>query len=245
MIKSPFKQRQFKDFKILMLYPNLHMSALMPQSIGIFTALLKEQGFKLDLFDCTYYKDIDSLTIGKNTNEEKVKNRNVTKYDNSEWHQKGVKPKDNIRENFKKKVLDFEPDLIIVSVLESTYFLAVELLKSIPENRRNFKTVFGGVFATYATDKIIKNQFVDYVCRGEGEGAVVELCQKLAQGKRIDNIQNFTIKGEPPTIFIKSSVSKGELANPVVGISTPLFNNNCKENNLSLDCVMAAALFKA
>ena len=32
---------------------------------------------------------------------------------------------------------------------------------------------------------------------------------------------NFTIKGEPPTIFIKSSVSKGELANPVVGISTP------------------------
>jgi hypothetical protein len=41
------------------------------------------------------------------------------------------------------------------------------------------------------------------------------------------------------TILIKSLVSNGELAKPVVGIPIPLFNNNCKENNLSLDCVMA------
>ena len=85
MLKSPFSQRKPEDFKILMLYPNLHMSALMPQSIGIFTALLKNEGYKLDLFDCTYYTDIDSLTLGKNTNQEKVENRNVAKYDNSAW----------------------------------------------------------------------------------------------------------------------------------------------------------------
>ena len=70
MINSPFSKRKPKDFRILMLYPNLHMSALMPQSIGIFTSLLKREGFKLDLFDCTYYEDIDTLTLGKNTNEE-------------------------------------------------------------------------------------------------------------------------------------------------------------------------------
>ena len=74
MIKSPFVPRKPKDFKILMLYPNLHMSALMPQSIGIFTSLLKRDGYTLDLFDCTYYEDIDSLTLGRNTNEEKVQN---------------------------------------------------------------------------------------------------------------------------------------------------------------------------
>ena len=196
MIKSPFTSRNHKDFKILMLYPNLHMSALMPQSIGIFTALLKNEGFKLDLFDCTYYEDIDSLTLGRNTNEEKVDNRNVAKYDNSEWHEKGVKPKTGIIDSFKKKVEDFIPDLIIVSVLESTYFLAIELLKSIPKKNRKFKTLFGGVFATYATDKIIQNPFVDYVCRGEGEGAVVELCKKLSSGQRIDDIKNFTIKSD-------------------------------------------------
>ena len=93
MLKSPFKKRNPKDFRILIFYPNLHMSALMPQSVGIFTALLKREGYVLDLFDCTYYQDIDSLTLGKNTNEEKVENRNVHKYDNSEWHKKELNQK--------------------------------------------------------------------------------------------------------------------------------------------------------
>ena len=194
MLKSPFIARNPKDFKILIFYPNLHMSALMPQSVGIFTALLKQEGYPLDLFDCTYYEDIDSLTLGKNTNEEKVENRNVHKYDNTEWHEKGVKPKTGIVEAFKKKVATFKPDLILVSVLESTYYLAIDLLKAIPEKDRTYKTFFGGVFATYAANKIIQNDLVDYVCRGEGEGAVVEMANALCAGGRIDQIKNCTSK---------------------------------------------------
>ena len=110
------------------------------------------------------------------------------KYDNREWHEKGVKPKRGIVEDF-KKVLTFQPDLILVSVLESTYYLALDLLKSIPESKRNYKTLFGGVFATYAADKIIKNELVDYVCRGEGEGAVIEMVNALCSGGRIDQIK--------------------------------------------------------
>ena len=196
MLISPFKSREKKDFRILMFYPNLHMSALMPQSIGIFTALLRREGYTLDLFDCTYYEDIDELTLGKNTNKEKVENRNVHKYDNAEWTEKGVKPKTGIIKDFKEKVSSFNPDFILVSVLESTYYLALELLKSIPENKRKYKTLFGGVFATYAADKIIKSDLVDYVCRGEGEGAIVDLCNALSLKGRIDNIKNLTIKGE-------------------------------------------------
>ena len=54
MIKSPFSARRPEDFRILLFYPNLHMSALMPQVIGIFTALFKREGYTIDLFDCTY-----------------------------------------------------------------------------------------------------------------------------------------------------------------------------------------------
>ena len=73
MIRSPFTQRKPQDFRILMFYPNLHMSALMPQVIGIFTALFKREGYTIDLFDCTFY--IDSST--DDTNKEKVKNQKV------------------------------------------------------------------------------------------------------------------------------------------------------------------------
>ena len=73
MLKSPFLSRRPKDFRILLFYPNLHMSALMPQSIGIFTSLLKEEGYVLDLFDCTFYQDINKINLGKNTTDEKIK----------------------------------------------------------------------------------------------------------------------------------------------------------------------------
>ena len=93
MIKSPFSSRKPQDFRILMFYPNLHMSALMPQVIGIFTALFKREGYPIDLFDCTFYQDIDVINIGKNANEERVKNRNAPAYSNEEWIQKGGKQK--------------------------------------------------------------------------------------------------------------------------------------------------------
>ena len=82
------------------------MSALMPQSVGIFTALLKREGYTLDLFDCTYYldADIEEAGIGKNSNEEKVQNRNVKKFDNKVWQGKGIPPKTGIEEDLKKKL---------------------------------------------------------------------------------------------------------------------------------------------
>ena len=93
MIKSPFSARRPEDFRILLFYPNLHMSALMPQVIGIFSALFKREGYTIDLFDCTYYQDIDVINLGKNANEERVKNRNAPAHSNEELNKKGTKPK--------------------------------------------------------------------------------------------------------------------------------------------------------
>ena len=196
MLKSPFKNRKAEDFRILMLYPNVQMSGLMPQSIGIFSSIFKKKGYKVDLFDCTYYQDINFNNLGSTADEERIKNRSHLNYDKSEWHKKGGKPKYGIKEDFIKKVKNFKPNLILVSVLEATYFLSIDLLNSIPKNEKNFKTIFGGVFATFATEKIIKDENVDYVCRGEGELAVTEMCGKLCNGERIDDVLNFTVKGE-------------------------------------------------
>ncbi len=197
MLKSPFSSRNPKDFRILLLYPNVQMSGLMPLSIGIFTALFKQKNYTVDIFDCTFYQDIYfKNNLGITADEEKIKNKMRPDYDTSEWYKKGGEPKTGIKADFIKKVKEFKPDLILVSVVESTYFLAIDLLDSVPEKDRNYKTLFGGVFATYAPDKIIKNKHVDYVCRGEGEDAVMEMCNRLIIGDRIDNIMNFTVKSD-------------------------------------------------
>ncbi len=195
MLKSPFKKRKPEDFKILMLYPNIQMSGVLPQSIGIFTSLFKQEGYIVDLFDCTFYQDINFANLGSAADAERDKNRSRPEYNKAELDKK-KQPKFGIKQDFVNKVQSFKPDLILVSVLESTYFLSIDLLNTIPEKDRTYKTLFGGVFATYASEKLIKNDFVDYICRGEGEGAVIEMCRKLVSGDRIDNVLNFTVKGE-------------------------------------------------
>ncbi|HYR42502.1 MAG TPA: hypothetical protein VER98_05740, partial [Terriglobia bacterium] len=44
-----------RQFKVLFVYPNLYMMNMMPPSIAIFSALLKEKGIECGLFDTTYY----------------------------------------------------------------------------------------------------------------------------------------------------------------------------------------------
>ena len=53
--------------------------------------------------------------------------------------EKGVKPKNGIVEAFRKKVTTFKPDLILVSVLESTYYLAKTCLKQFLKKTEHIK----------------------------------------------------------------------------------------------------------
>ena len=72
MLKSPFTSRNPKDFKILIFYQVTYKCLCLNQLE--FYSFIK-RGISTRSFDCTYYEDIDSLTLGKNTNEEKVENK--------------------------------------------------------------------------------------------------------------------------------------------------------------------------
>ena len=95
MIRSPFTQRKPQDFRILMLYPHVQMNSLMPQNIGVFTALLKNVGYKIDLFDCTYYQDFHFEMNKEDLSEEEMKEKNRSQliYDVDELLKKGGAPK--------------------------------------------------------------------------------------------------------------------------------------------------------
>ena len=47
------------EFRVLFVYPNQRTEALVPPSLAIFSALLKERGFTVDIFDSTHY-DLDA-----------------------------------------------------------------------------------------------------------------------------------------------------------------------------------------
>ncbi|NQU58720.1 MAG: B12-binding domain-containing radical SAM protein [Rhodospirillales bacterium] len=163
-----------EDFRVLFVYPNIQMSALAPQGIGYLSAVLKEAGFNVDLFDSTFY----TTSMTTDTNEEKVHLSIVKPFS---WKDRNIEPKtSDMMDDFRKMVDDFQPDLIAVSVVENTWFIADAMLKGL---NADIPTVVGGVFATYAPEIVINHPNVDYLCRGDGELPLRNLCEAMAAGQ--------------------------------------------------------------
>jgi len=171
--------------KILFIYPNTMMSTLVPIHLSLLSACLKERGFKVDLFDTTFYQTEDVSFEKK-----RVELLHLKPFD---YVDKGIHFKEtDIYEDLRKKIVDFQPDLIGITIVEDTWELAQSLLEKI----KDFKipVVAGGVYVTFSPDEIIANEVVDMICLGEGEEALIELCEKMSRGKDYSNIKNLWVK---------------------------------------------------
>ena len=167
------------SFKVLLVYPNLQLVNLIPTNIGLLTSCLKSNGFEVKVFDTTFYKT-----------KEKAEDEIRVEY----GHYKSItkvqyKPND-VFEDFKKLYNEYKPDVIGVSVVDSTYELGLKLVSCID---KKCHVIFGGVYATFRPE-IIDSPYIDSVCIGEGEEALVELCTKLKDKHDISNIPNLHVK---------------------------------------------------
>lgn len=182
------KKRTYKrpqDFRVLFVYPNIQMSALAPQSIGYLSAVLKRAGFTVDLFDSTFY----ASPLTTDTNEEKVYLSIVKPFS---WKERNIQPKTtDMIADFRKKVDDFQPDLLAVSVVENTWYIADAMMSAVDND---IPTIVGGVFATYAPEIVIRHPKVDFVCRGDGELPLLALCEAMAAGAGATTIPNLWAK---------------------------------------------------
>ncbi len=188
-----------RRLKVLFLYPNLYMINMMPPAIAIFSALLKAKGIELALFDTTYYpwNNVEFAVAGQgvgrfelSSDKRKEKTLQVRPFNLEE---RGVFPKEtDMVEDFLHLVETFRPDLIAMSAVEDTYPQGLYLLNQIKD--RKIPTLVGGVFATFAPHLVIAEEAVQMVCVGEGEGALVELCERMALGKDYSDVKNLWVK---------------------------------------------------
>jgi len=175
-----------KGIKVLFIYPNPMMDNLIPINISLLSACLKKAGHQTKLFDTTFYD-----TGGPVGDDFREKNLQVIKTDLSEHGITRIKT--DIKEDFRKMVDEYKPDLIALSVFEISYKQGLMLLKDIKKDH-DILTIVGGVFATFSSEDVIREDCVDIVCVGEGEDALVELCNKLRDKKDITKIKNLWVK---------------------------------------------------
>ena len=207
--------------RVLLVYPNERDMSLVPPVIGLFSRLLKDRGHKVDLFDSTGYS-FEGKFDSNLANEKNL----VTKATEPASH-KGIKIKEtNMFDDLSRKVQEFSPDLIAMSVTESTFLRVMSLLSHLRfKSRCNVLTIVGGVFSTFAPQICIERPEVDIVCIGEGENPLVELCDRLEKNKDFSDIPNLWIK-QSDGMVKKNPPDKPEDINSLPPIDFSIFDED-------------------
>ena len=164
--------------------------SLVPPVYGLFAALLRERGHITDLFDCTGY-DFEGKFNAAAESEKALMWKPA-----DPGSSRGVKLKQtNMYDDFVRKAEAFSPDLIALSVTESTFLRGVSLLDDFRfKGKHKILTIIGGVFPTFAPERAFREPSIDIVCVGEGDIALVELCDRLRDSKDFSNVPNLWSK---------------------------------------------------
>jgi len=98
-----------------------------------------------------------------------------------------------------EKAKRFNPDLVAFSFVTNQFQDVIEIGKLL---KMELKVPFiaGGIHPTILPDEVIKEDWLDILCIGEGEEALLELANNLEQKKDISNIQNLWVKNNDGTI---------------------------------------------
>ncbi len=218
--KSSAKPQTSRGFRVLLVYPNMRGHTMLPPAIAMFSALLKERGFYVDLFDTTYHA-VKGFSDDFDSDKEREKRGNIVAFDFGEI---GALKQTDAHEDLLKKVEEFQPDLLAVSCTEDMYLLGLSLLRYL-RRYHNILTIIGGVFPTFAPHIAISSDEVDIVCVGEGEYALVELCERLDRGQDYKDISNLWVKCK------NNDIKKNPISVPIKMEENPLLDLSIFEPN--------------
>jgi radical SAM superfamily enzyme YgiQ (UPF0313 family) len=172
-------------FKILFFFPNEPRVGVVPSNLAILSACLKSAGHDVKLFDSTLYQSIryENKTETQDNIREKIGHTKKTEIDRY-----APLKTTNIYNDFVNVINSYNPNIIAISLVDSTIQISYSFLELI--KHKNIPVVVGGVGALYSYEKILKSGYVNYVCLGEGEQSLVELCNNLKSNKSTEGILN-------------------------------------------------------
>jgi radical SAM superfamily enzyme YgiQ (UPF0313 family) len=205
--------------RVLFLYPNTYGMNMVPPAIAFLSALLKQKGHEVELFDSTYY----DVSYGVNSEGLKAERLNVVPFD---MDARGIHMKStDWSKDLTDQVNRFSPDLIAISSTEDMWELAVKLLVPLKGYvvSNNTPVIVGGVFPTFAPSLVLEHPLINIVCIGEGENSLIDLCEKIYQGESYDSVTNLWVK-KNNAVIKKNSISRAVDINNNPRIDLSLFD---------------------
>jgi radical SAM superfamily enzyme YgiQ (UPF0313 family) len=95
-------------------------------------------------------------------------------------------------EDFYRKIEEYNPDLIAFSSMTGDHVRCLEIAQQV-KDIVTAPTMMGGPHATFFPETV-EHPALDVICRGEGEEAAAELCERLDNGQDYTDVQNLWVK---------------------------------------------------
>ena len=187
---------------------------MLPPAIGLLSAVLKQQGFTVKLFDTTYYERLDDEHAEADSDQMKVEKLMARPF---KMPNEVTIKTTNVFTDFNNEVRAFGPDLMAMSATEDMFLLGIKLLRTLGKDKP--LTILGGVFATFAPKLALSYPEIDLVCKGEGEDALRTLCERLQSGQSYEDIPNLWVKRKDGTIKVNNTRMVDMNANPLIDMS--------------------------
>lgn len=174
--------------KVALTYIGGSSPGIKPIALSILSAVLKQKGHGVVLFDTTYM-DLGFMLDGEVADK-------LVLFEPVDWSKYGLIRDKNLE--VKKEFLKFldreKPDIIAATAISDMYNHTIKLLRLVKE-KYNIPVIIGGVHATILPEEVIQEDCIDALCIGEGEEALVEFVDSL-EGNRITrtDIKNLWIK---------------------------------------------------
>ena len=114
------------------------------------------------------------------------------------------------------KVRELQPDLVGVSIHSIFGHTIGVRLAALISSRLDLPIVLGGVHPTMTPTLCLQQPGVEYVCMGEGEESMVDLCRRLSSGRPADDIPGIMVRGR--TTYTRRNPPKDLDSLPYQGI---------------------------
>jgi len=144
-----------------------------PLGIGYLASILKKNGMEANIYNADY-----SSAAFVSEREMTKKFQDYLKIQHNPNHE--------IWQEIKKVVSFFKPDVVGLTSTTGKFTSAVNVARVCKEIDPKIKIVVGGAHASCLPEDTIKNKFIDFLIRGEGENTFVELAKILKDGSTED-----------------------------------------------------------
>jgi len=159
-------------------------SVYFPLGLGYLAAILRKNKFEVAIYNA------------ENPIEKLLEAFNLKLLEQHHKYIEALNDKSHyIWQEIKDTLLMFKPDIVGISVMTCKYGSASKVSILCKEFNPIMKVIWGGAHPTIQANAVLENDFVDFVIRGEGELAMVELCCALVKGDNTFNkIKNLSYK---------------------------------------------------